>query len=46
MESEIFNILEKFNQGFLILTSYFMMLCTDWLNIDAELVRNDLGFTM
>ena len=44
MDSNLFDFLEKTNQIMIVITAYFMLFCTEWLVLDPEQVRYDIGF--
>ena len=44
MSSRLYNFLERTNNCFVILTAYFLLVCTDWLYLEPEVVRYKLGF--
>lgn len=44
MSSNFYNRLENINSFCLILASYFLMFCSDWLVINPQMVRYNIGF--
>lgn len=44
MELRKQNNLEKINQLHVILTAYYLLVCTDWLVLNPESIRYDIGF--